>query len=154
MRHLLLLTLVFCTGVCFAAADDETYGNVTVTEITSIYDGDTFRATIADWPPIVGNRIAVRVKGIDTPELKGRCEQEKALARKAKQATVNMIRSGRKIELRNLQRDKYFRLLADVFVDDKNLAAMLTAQGLARTYHGGTKSSWCPAPGIKTSPAR
>ena len=35
MRHLLLLTLVFCTGVCFAAADDETYGNVTVEAMAS-----------------------------------------------------------------------------------------------------------------------
>lgn len=145
-RSLFALALVFITGVCFASSDTADYGNVTVTEVTSIYDGDTFRVTIAHWPPIVGNRISVRVKGIDAPELKGKCEQEKQLARKAKQATVAMLRAGRKIELRNLQRDKYFRLLADVYVDGQSLAQMLLKSGLARPYNGDTKGSWCPAP--------
>ncbi len=146
IRSLLALALLMCASVGFAAADDENYGSVTVSEVTSIYDGDTLRVTIAGWPPVAGNRIAVRVKGIDTPEMRGQCEQEKALARKAKQTTVDMIRSGRKIELRNLQRDKYFRLLADVYVDNKSLGARLKKAGLARAYNGDTKKGWCPAP--------
>lgn len=145
MRHLLTLALVLCTGVCLAAADDDNYGNVTITDVTSIYDGDTLRVTIDGWPAVIGHRISVRVKGIDTPELKGKCEQEKAMARQAKQATVAMVRAGRVIELRNLQRDKYFRLLADVYVDGKSLGTTLTRQGLARPYNGAKKSSWCPA---------
>lgn len=145
-RSLFALALVFFTSVCFASSDKAHYGNVIVSEITSIYDGDTFRATIAGWPPIIGNRISVRVKDIDAPELKGKCEQEKQLARKAKQATVDMLRKGRTIELRNLQRDKYFRLLADVYVDNQSLAAMLLKSGLARPYNGGTKTSWRPKP--------
>lgn len=146
LRSSIILALVFFTGVCFAGADNDNYGNVIVSEVTSIYDGDTFRANIASWPPIIGNRVSIRVKGIDAPELRGKCEQEKQLARKAKQAAVAMIRNGRKIELRNLQRDKYFRLLADVYVDNQSLALALKKAGLVRAYNGGTKTSWCPTP--------
>lgn len=142
-RSIVLLALVMVTGAAFASANNENYGNVTVSEVTSIYDGDTLRVNVAGWPSIVGNRIAVRVKDIDTPELRGRCEQEKQLARKAKQATVSMLRNGKKIELRNLQRDKYFRLLADVYVDNQSLGVALKKAGLARAYQGGTKSNWC-----------
>lgn len=143
--------VLFCSLLCAAvlhpaaarATDSPSYGNVTVTEVTSIYDADTFKVDIRQWPAVVGSRIAVRVKGIDAPEMQGKCEREKELARKAKQTTVAMLRAGKKIELRNLQRDKYFRLLADVHVDGKNLATTLLQAGLAYPYSGGTKKSWC-----------
>lgn len=145
LRLLFAMTLVLCTSVCLAGADTDNYGTAVITEVTSIYDGDTFRANIAHWPPIVGNRISVRIKGIDAPELKGRCDQEKKLARLARQMTVEMLRAGEKIELHNLQRDKYFRVLADVHVGGKDLGAALLKAGLARPYNGGTKKDWCPA---------
>ena len=143
--------LLCCSLLCAAvlhpatarAADNPSYGNVTVTEVTSIYDADTFRVDIRQWPAVAGSRIAVRVKGIDAPEMQGKCAREKELARTAKQTTVAMLRAGKKIELRNLQRDKYFRLLADVYVDGKSLAATLLKAGLAYPYGGGTKKSWC-----------
>lgn len=145
-RLFLALTLVFTTSVCLASADKDNYGNVVVSEVTSVYDGDTFRVTIKHWPPVAGNRIGVRVKGIDAPEMKGHCEQEKALARKAKQTAVSLLRGGKRVELRNLQRDKYFRLLADVYVDGTSLGERLIKANLARPYQGGTKKSWCPSP--------
>lgn len=60
------------------------YGSATVSEVTSIYDGDTFRATIDGWPALIGKRISIRVNGVDTPEMRGKCDQEKQLAREAK----------------------------------------------------------------------
>lgn len=141
--------LLFCSLVLQLAtahaSTEATYGNVTVTAVTSIYDADTFRVDIRHWPAVVGSRIAVRVKGIDAPEMQGKCEREKQLARQAKQITVNMLRSGKVIELRNLQRDKYFRLLADVLVDGKSLATVLKQAGLAYPYEGGAKKGWCGA---------
>jgi endonuclease YncB( thermonuclease family) len=48
------------------------------------------------------------------------------------------------IELKNMQRGKYFRIVADVHVDDKNLADMLIENNLAVRYDGGTKiKDWC-----------
>lgn len=95
------------------------------------------------YPPIIGERVPVRVLGVDTPELKGKCDSEKQLARQAKQFTVQALRSAKTVELRNIQRGKYFRILADVYVDGKNLADSLIKAGHARAYDGGKRLSWC-----------
>lgn len=126
-----------------AAGSDKSFGTVEVAEVTSIYDGDTFRANIKNYPPIVGERIGIRVNGIDTPEMRGKCEQEKKAAQAAKQFTVDKLRNAKKIELRNMKRDKYFRILADVFVDGENLAALLLKAKHGIEYHGDTKQGWC-----------
>ncbi len=126
------------------ALKDIYFGDAVVSEVTSIYDGDTFRANIKGFPPIVGYRMSIRVNGIDTPELKARCKKEKALALKAKQITVKALRKAKIIELRNYKRGKYFRLVADVYVDDVRLADKLIDAHLAVEYHGGTKTKdWC-----------
>ena len=119
------------------------YGDVSVSEVTSIYDADTFTVNIEGYPPIVGERIPVRLLGVDTPEIKGKCESEKVKARQAKQFTVQAIRSAKIIELRNIQRGKYFRILAIVYVDGKNLADGLIKAGHARVYDGGKRLGWC-----------
>lgn len=125
------------------SADEKIFGNAVVSEVTSIYDGDTFRVNIAGWPDVAGHHVPVRVFGIDTPEMKGKCPAEKEGAQKAKQFTVEKLRSAKKIELRNLRRDKYFRLLSEVYVDNNSLADMLIKAGLAIPYDGTTKKSWC-----------
>lgn len=119
------------------------YGDVIVDEVTSIYDADTFRANISGWPSIVGERTPIRINGIDAPEIRGKCEQEKKKARQAKQITVGLLRSAKKIELRNMQRGKYFRIIADVYVDGESVAGHLIRSGLAYEYFGGTRQSWC-----------
>ena len=126
------------------ALADKTYGSVTIAEVTSIYDGDTFRANIPDYPPIIGQHIGIRINGIDTPEMRGKCEQEKVLARKAKQYTVTMLRNAKTIELRNMQRGKYFRVVADVYADGQSVGEGLVREGLAVVYDGGKKvKDWC-----------
>lgn len=114
-----------------------------VDEVTSVYDGDTFRVNIHAWPSVVGQRMPVRISGIDAPELRGKCDAEKQLARKAKQFTVEALRSAKVIELRDIDRGKYFRIVADVYVDGENLAKQLIDSGLAVPYSGGTRQSWC-----------
>ena len=126
-----------------AGANTRTYGDAVVSEVVSIYDGDTFTVNIAHWPSVAGERISVRIAGIDTPELRSRCDYEKTRARAAKQFTVAALRKARQIDLRNLQRDKYFRLLSDVYVDGQNLGQLLLQQGHAVPYGGKTKIDWC-----------
>lgn len=123
--------------------NDKVYGAVIVDEVTSIYDGDTFRVNIHSWPAVAGERIPVRVNGIDTPEMRGKCQAEKEQARLAKQFTVQTLRLAKTIELRNIQRGKYFRLVADVYVDGESLAAELINKKIAVRYDGGTKIDWC-----------
>lgn len=127
----------------YSLAAKKTYGNVIVSEVSSIYDGDTFTVSIKGWPRVAGERISVRVWGIDTPEMRGKCEEEKLLAREARKHTVAMLREAKTVQLVNLRRDKYFRLLAEVSVDGKDLGYSLIKNNLARPYDGGKKIGWC-----------
>jgi endonuclease YncB( thermonuclease family) len=144
MKHA-LLTLLASSSLLFGASiADKDYGNAIVSEVTSIYDGDTFRADIVGYPEIVGWHIGIRINGIDTPEIKGECQKEKTMARKAKQVTVSALRGASTIELRHMKRGKYFRIVADVYVDGRSLAEELVQAGLAVPYDGGTKTkNWC-----------
>jgi micrococcal nuclease len=115
---------------------------VLVTEIVSIYDGDTFKVSVAHWPTFF-SPMSIRVRGIDTPEMHGQCDREKELAKKAKDFTTEKLHNAKRVELHNLGRDKYFRVLADVIIDGSNLTELLIKKGLGKPYDGGTKSSWC-----------
>jgi len=136
-----LSVVLYLPGAGMAAPKE--YGNVVVDEVTSIYDADTFTVNIKNWPSLIGERISVRVKGVDAPEIRGKCQAEIVRARQAKEFTVEQLRSAKHIELRNLGRDKYFRILADVFIDGRSLAQQLVDRDLARVYDGGRKESWC-----------
>jgi len=138
--RLLILLLCFLS---FTASAKKIYEDVIVSEVTSIYDADTFRVNIEGYPAIVGERVPIRVLGVDAPEIRGKCQKEKELAREAKQFTVAALRGGNVIELQNIQRGKYFRLLADVYIDGKSLAKGLISSGHARPYDGSKRLSWC-----------
>ena len=142
--RLLLISTILSVSLYAESLSNKNYGSVVVSEVTSIYDGDTFRANIKAYPELIGYRMGVRINGIDTPEMRGKCLKEKRLAQKAKQFSVEKLRGAKKIELRNMKRGKYFRIVADVYVDGKNLGSMLIDQELAVVYDGGHKAKdWC-----------
>ncbi|MFW9874929.1 MAG: thermonuclease family protein [Candidatus Thorarchaeota archaeon] len=146
-----LLILFFVALLFFSisptlAFSSNAYGEAIVSEVTAIYDGDTFTANIKDYPPIIGERIKIRIKGIDTPELSDRDPKVRALALKAKQYTVRRLRDSKNITLKNIQRGKYFRILADVYVDGSSLGEELIKAGLAKPYSGDKKPSWTATP--------
>lgn len=86
------------------------------------YDGDTCTVSLANLPPVLGDHITVRLAGIDTPEIKGICEEEKVLARQAQALTQKLMIQAQKIELQEPPRDKYFRILARVMADGQEVA--------------------------------
>ena len=54
-----------------------------------------------------------------------------------------LLRGAKRIELRNPQRGKYFRIVADVYLDGESLAEKLKEAGLAKDYDGeGEKPTW------------
>jgi len=112
-------------------------------EYISCYDGDTCRFNILHWPPIVGWNISVRILGIDTPEMRGKCDEEKALAKLARDFVRDILKRARVIDLRQIQRGKYFRLLAHVYADGRSIGKSLILRNLARPYDGGTREGWC-----------
>ena len=119
------------------------YGTVTVSKVISVYDGDTFRVNIDSLPPIVGKNIAIRVNGVDTPEIRGKCQYEKDLALEARDFVRGKLANAKEIKLTNLQRGKYFRVVANVVVDGVSLELELLDNGLAYEYSGGKKVGWC-----------
>lgn len=140
LLFLLFIILIFNTH----AFSTQSYGSAVVSKVVSIYDGDTFKVNIEGYPSIVGEKMAIRVNGIDTPEIKGKCPKEKELALKAKQVVVDLFKNASSIELRNMERGKYFRIVADVYVDGKSLSDKLISKQLAVKYDGGTKiKNWC-----------
>ena len=120
---------------------DKTYGNMRVTDIISVYDGDTFRCNI-EGPAIIAQNIGVRVYGIDTPEIRSESSETKALALKARDFAALKLRQAQVVELINMRRGKYFRIVTEVWVDGQNLGQMLLDAGLAKPYYGGRKPLW------------
>ena len=119
------------------------YGTVIVSKVLNVYDGDTFKVNIDSLPPIVGKNIAIRVNGVDTPEIRGKCQYEKNLALKARDFVRGKLANAKEIKLTNLQRGKYFRVVANVVVDGVSLEQELLDNKLAYRYDGGKKLSWC-----------
>ena len=82
MKHLLSLFLVFClliiTNISYAE-------DLEFPICKSCYDGDTCKFDIPDVPDVFGKGLSIRIRGIDTPEIRGKCENEKVLAKKAKE---------------------------------------------------------------------
>ena len=139
MKKLILILALLST---FVYAKD--YGNMVITkDQIEVHDGDTLYLSIKEYPPIIGDHIGIRVLGVDTPEIRGKCDYEKNLAQQAKTFTTNAINNAKKIELKKLDRDKYFRILAELWIDDKNIADMLITNKLAYAYFGEAKTPWC-----------
>ena len=108
------------------------------------YDGDTITFNLPGFHPIIGKKIGVRVNGIDTPEIRGKCDKEKYDAKQAKNMVTDILKDAEKIVLKNMERGKYFRIAADVFVDGENLGDVLMEAGMAVRYNGGKKTNrWC-----------
>lgn len=131
----------------FALAD---YGSVTVDEVVSFTDGDTFTATINDWPPIIGERIPVRIEGIQAPERRSRCDteaekaRERQLAADARIYLVERLRGAESIELRRIERGSFFRIIAEVWADGENVGQEMIEAGHALPYQPGQGGrSWC-----------
>jgi micrococcal nuclease len=111
--------------------------------VLEILDGDTFLADALVWP---GHsvRINIRIRGIDAPEMRSRCEAERAAAVEARQALADLIGTG-SVSISNIAGAKYYgRVLADVATDGgEGLAPALIERALVRRYDGGKREGWC-----------
>ena len=118
------------------------YDNITDFEIVKVRDGDTFVINVKNIPDVFGDEIAVRIRGIDTPELNDEREYIRKISIQAKEELERLLYSGEKVILYDLGRDKYFRLLASVKVGDIDIAEYMIERGLAKEYDGGAKAGW------------
>ncbi len=118
--------------------------------VVRVIDGDTLVVRAHIW---LGQNVetSVRLAGLDTPELRGKCAGERRLALRAKTMTVALIADG-DVTLRDIQFGKFAgRVVARVTTAaGADLSRALIAAGLGRPYGGGARGDWCapedPAP--------
>jgi endonuclease YncB( thermonuclease family) len=108
------------------------------------YDGDTCMVSLPGVLPFFGDHILIRLDGIDTPEIKGKCERESLLAREARNFLRGVMEQAITIRLVKPRRDKYFRIDATILADGVNTSELMINKGHAVRYDGGTKQKdWC-----------
>src|SRR4029079_2559455 len=106
-------------------------------EVSRVIDGDTFEARVKIWPGMEAV-TRVRLRGVDAPEMKARCEDERVKAIAARDALTQMLNEGA-VGLSNVSQDKYGgRVDADVSTaNTRDVGEALLALGLARRYERG-----------------
>lgn len=136
MKRLALALLLLA-----APAAAETIAGPIAAEVVRVLDGDTLAVRARLWPGIVAEEL-VRLRGLDTPELRGKCPAEKEAAQRARQALAGL--AGPVVTLEAVERDKYGRILARVIsADGRDVAALMIASGYAREYVGAARQGWC-----------
>ncbi len=112
-------------------------------QVVSVLDGDTLEVRVHIW---LGQDLSTRVRlaGIDAPELEGKCDRERDLARLD---PVDAGAGAAMVRLREVRYGKFAgRVLARVETwDGTDLGQGLLAAGLARPYDGRRRASWCEA---------
>ncbi len=130
MRNIIILLFLFCFCLYSKTYDD----TITDFEIVKVRDGDTFVINIPNIPQVFGSEIAVRIRGIDTPELRDNREEVKKRAYEAKTELEKLLLNAKEIILYNIGRDKYFRILASVKADEIDIGEYMIKNKFAVKY--------------------
>lgn len=116
-------------------------------KVVKVYDGDTITvATPLDGTRTPIYRFSVRLRGIDTPEIRGK---EKMAAVNAKNALSTKILN-QMVFLQNIDTEKYGRVLADVFLEEsgssetekQSINQWMLQNHYAVAYDGGKKAEF------------
>lgn len=86
------ISLFFISSLIIQA---KTYcDNITDFEIVKVRDGDTFVINVKNIPDVFGEEIAVRIRGIDTPELNDERDEIQKISIQAKEELERLLYSG------------------------------------------------------------
>jgi len=157
-RHIgIIPALALLFWPCSFAHPVESSNMIYTGVVERVIDGDTIHCLLQLQPETLRMfaRIGVRLAGVDAPELKGKCEIEKALAKKALETLRSLLPSGSAIFLTNVDSDKYTgRLVASIQTGlGKDVAEQMSAAGLVRPYAGrGPRPDWCASGSHLKSP--
>jgi micrococcal nuclease len=103
--------------------------------ITKIVDGDTVHADIDLGFHIILKDQVLRLRGINTPEIKGTQKPEGLVAK----GRVEGLILGRTVQIKTYKdkREKYGRILADIFLGSSHINEILVKEGYAEPYMVG-----------------
>lgn len=111
-------------------------------KVVSVYDGDTVKIVFPVNEQLY--KWNCRLSGIDTPEVKTKCELEKKFGYKVRDELREKILN-KVITVQCHEFDKYGRLLTTLKMkwgDEKSVNQWLIDEGYAFEYDGGKKRSW------------
>lgn len=144
--HKLIITCAITCAITFSTLSHADKFNV---KYRSCYDGDTCTVhlltnavTGARVLAFFGDSVKIRLAGIDTPEIRGKCLQEKRLAIKARDYLNYTLKQANSIIVDISKRDSFGRYLAVLYVDDININNLMLARGYARVEQRGYHN-WC-----------
>jgi micrococcal nuclease len=108
------------------------------------YDGDTIYITVPELPEGL-QKMSVRLEGIDTPELRGKCALEKQMARETRDLVRSVLSTAQSVQICNPRWGKYGgRMLGEIVINGVySLKDLLLMHGHAREYDGGKRQGWC-----------
>lgn len=138
MGRLILATLLLVPSLAFANPYDW--------KVTRVVDGDTVEFEAKFLPAELGDKLKIRVLGVDTPEKapRAKCDKEAQMGAAATEFTKKLVANGKKIQIEIKEWDKFGgRVLGDVIVDGSKVSELLIKNNLARPYFGEAKQSWC-----------
>ncbi|BAY14027.1 thermonuclease family protein [Calothrix sp. NIES-2098] len=98
--------------------------NLPAMTVVSVGDGDTLRARNQQ-----GQAVTIRLACIDAPELKQQPWGQQSAAR-----LKQLLPAGQSIKVRQVDRDKYKRVVAEVYVGDRSINLNMVQEGQAVVY--------------------
>jgi endonuclease YncB( thermonuclease family) len=140
----LVLVALLLAGPARPAVARERLAGPVHADVIGVRDGDTLLVRARIWLGQVVN-TKVRLAGVDTPELRGRCHRERRMAQAARRFVERKL-GGRRVTLRDIRFGKYAgRVVARVITaGGEDLGEALIAAGLGRRYRGRRRrGSWC-----------
>lgn len=114
---------------------------ITQGKVIKVYDGDTITIASRFYDDPCIWRFSVRLRGIDTPEMKGGNVLERIKAKEAQSALERLIFM-KMVKLKNVSTEKYGRVLADVYLDDLHINQYMLDNRYANSYNGRKKKEW------------
>lgn len=148
----MLRRFIFALSLCAAFPAFPAFANVATDgrydwPVLGAVDGDTLKVHLPGLPMEL-QPVKVRLRGVDTPETRGKCAAERTLANKATALTRFLVddakAKNRPIVFSQIDWDKYGgRIDAVVEIGGVSLADTLINAKLARAYSGGKRKGWC-----------
>jgi len=134
MKQFIILIIVFLFACAYSYPNEEC-------NIIRVIDGDTIICDIDGWSEVLGKNISVRMRDCDSPEIRSTDAAEKSLGLYAKNELIDKIGNSKNVSLRNIGRGKYFRLVADVYLNNEKLTCFENKLAYATpSYKCGTKT--------------
>jgi len=115
----IIITILFITSGIFYYQITDATPTLETYQVSQIVDGDTLDLA-------TGQRV--RLKGINTPESSMPFYQEA-------KTFLQSLTQNQSIEIQSYGTDKYGRILAHLFLNDKNINKEILQQGLATLYY-------------------